>query len=95
MQQTQAAIPGLRTCPACGALSSTRFCGECGRALDAPAAPASEGTSGLLREGLSEVLGVEKGVIQTLRDLLLHPVRVIQAYWSGEGAGYVRPFRIY
>jgi hypothetical protein len=92
MQQTQAAISGLRTCPACGALNHTRFCGECGHALEASS---TEGTAGLLREGLSEALGVEKGVFQTLRDLLIRPTRVIQAYWSGEGVGYMPPFRIY
>jgi hypothetical protein len=86
--QTQAAISGLRTCPACGALSPTRFCGECGHALD----PASES---LLRETLSEAFGVEKGVWQTLRDLLIRPASVIQAYWSGQPAGYVRPFKLF
>lgn len=93
MQQTQAAIPGQRTCPDCGAHNSTRFCGECGRALEV-VSPA-ESTAGLLREGLSEALGVEKGVFQTLRDLLLRPTRVIQSYWSGEAVGYVRPFKLF
>jgi hypothetical protein len=92
LMQTQAAIPGQRTCPDCGAHSHTRFCGECGRALEAPS---TESTAGLLREGLSEALGVEKGVFQTLRDLLIRPVRVIQAYWSGEAMEYVRPFKLY
>ncbi len=90
--QTQAAASGLRTCPACGALNHTRFCGECGRALEAPS---TEGTAGLLREGLSEALGVEKGIFQTLRDLLIRPAHVIQAYWSGEPLGYVRPFKLF
>lgn len=90
--QTQAAISGLRTCPDCGASNSTRFCGECGRALEGPA-PAN--TAGLLREGLSEAFGVEKGVWQTLRDLLIRPAHVIQAYWSGEAVGYVRPFKLF
>lgn len=92
MQQTQAAPSGLRTCPACGALNHTRFCGECGHALEAASA---QRTDGLLREGLSEVLGVEKGVFQTLRDLLIRPTRVVRAYWSGEATGYVRPLKLF
>lgn len=91
--QTQAAVPGLATCPDCGALNTTRFCGECGRALQAAAV--AETTPGLLREGLSEALGVEKGVWLTLRDLLIRPARVIEAYWSGEAVSYVRPFKLF
>jgi hypothetical protein len=90
--QTQAALSGVRTCPDCGAPSSTRFCGECGRSVDA-SAPA--GTAGLLREGLSEALGVERGYWTTLRDLLVRPGRVMDAYWSGDAVAYVRPFKLF
>lgn len=90
--QTQAAIPGVRACPDCGALSSTRFCGECGRAL---VAPSTESTAVLLREGLSEALGVENGYWPTLRDLLIRPARVMEAYGSGEAVSYVRPFKLF
>lgn len=89
--QTTAAISGLRACPACGTLSATRFCGDCGRAV--------EGTPGrtveVLKEGASELFGVDKSALRTLRDLLLHPLKVAQSVRGDNGEGYVRPFRLY
>lgn len=89
--QTTAAITGLRACPACGAMNATRFCGDCGRAVDA--APAR--TVEVLKEGASELFGVDKSALRTVRDLLLHPLKVAGAVRSGNEAGYVRPFRLF
>ena len=80
-----------RTCAHCGAASATRFCGECGRPMDA--APAA--APGLLRESVAEVLGVEHGLWGTLRDLLVRPVKVFDAYLSGAADGYVRPLKLF
>lgn len=80
-----------RPCAHCGAEGTTRFCGECGRPRDA--APAAG--AGLLREGVAEVLGVEHGMWGTLRDLLVRPVKVFDAYLRGDADGYVRPLRLF
>ncbi|HZG43926.1 MAG TPA: DUF3667 domain-containing protein [Longimicrobium sp.] len=89
--QTTAAITGLRACPACGAMNATRFCGDCGRSVEA----APPRTVEVLKEGASELFGVDKSALRTLRDLLLHPLKVADAVRSGNEAGYVRPFRLF
>lgn len=82
-----AAVP--RTCAHCGASGTTRFCGECGHALESVAVP------GLLRETAAEVLGVEHGMLGTLRDQLIRPVRVYRAHLEGNADGYVRPIKLF
>jgi hypothetical protein len=89
--QTTAAIPGLRACPACGTMSATRFCGDCGRAVDGTPARTVE----VLKEGASELFGVDKSALRTLRDLLLHPLKVAQSVRGDNDEGYVRPFRLF
>ncbi|HEX8320408.1 hypothetical protein [Longimicrobium sp.] len=89
--QTTAAIPGLRACPACGTMSATRFCGDCGRAVDGTPARTVE----VLKEGASELFGVDKSALRTIRDLLLHPLKVAQSVRGDNEAGYVRPFRLF
>lgn len=85
--------PAARNCVHCGAKSTTRFCGECGRPLDVAAAPGAP--SGLLRESVAEMLGVEQGLLGTLRDLMLRPTKVFRAYLSGNREGYSRPFKVF
>lgn len=81
------AVP--RTCAHCGASGTTRFCGECGHALESVPVP------GLLRETAAEVLGVEHGILGTLRDQLIRPVRVYRAHLEGNADGYVRPIKLF
>lgn len=85
------AISGLRACPACGTMNSTRFCGDCGRPLDL----SPQRTAAILKEGASELFGVDAGLPRTLHDLLLRPLKVVQAVRSGNEEGYIRPFRLY
>lgn len=85
------AIPGLRACPSCGAMNATRFCGDCGR----PLAAVPQRTAAVLKEGASELLGVDAGLPRTLRDLVLRPLKVARAVRAGNEEGYVRPFRLY
>ena len=85
-----AGIPA-RLCTHCGAASSTRFCGECGRPMEVAPAAAPR----LLRESVAEVLGVEHGLWGTLRDLLIRPVKVFYAYLDGSADGYVRPLKLF
>lgn len=90
--QSQPAIEASaapRTCAHCGAAGTTRFCGECGHALDSVAVP------GLLRETAAEVLGVEHGILGTLRDQLIRPVKVYRAHLEGNAEGYVRPLKLF
>ncbi|HEX6040458.1 DUF3667 domain-containing protein [Longimicrobium sp.] len=79
----------LRTCAHCGARGTTRFCGECGHALESVPVP------GLLRETAAEVLGVEHGIVGTLRDQLIRPVAVYRAHLEGRAEGYVRPIKLF
>jgi hypothetical protein len=91
MMEATTTISGLRTCAACGALNSTRFCGDCGRPVDATPARTVE----VLKEGASELFGIDTSALRTMRDLLLHPLKVAGAVRSGNEAGYVRPFRLF
>lgn len=88
-QPAPQASAALRTCTHCGAAGTTRFCGECGHALESVAVP------GLLRETAAEVLGVEHGMLGTLRDQLIRPVKVYRAHLEGNGQGYVRPLKLF
>lgn len=85
------AATDVRVCAHCGAAGTTRFCGECGRTLDA----APDAKSSLLREGVAEVLGVDHGLWGTVRDLLIRPVKVYDAYLRGNADGYVRPLKLF
>lgn len=93
LSPTAADAPAARACAHCGAASTTRFCGECGRPLHAAAAPGAG--PGLLRESVAEVLGVEHGLLGTLRDLMLRPLKVFRAYLSGNAEGYSRPLKVF
>jgi hypothetical protein len=83
--------PAVHVCAHCGAAGTTRFCGECGR----PRAAAPDRPAGLLRESVAEVLGVEHGIVGTIRDLLIRPVKVFEAYLSGNVDGYMRPLKLF
>lgn len=79
------------TCAGCGATGTGRFCAECGRPLIAPdAAPAL-----LLREDAKEALGLDARIASTLRDLLLHSVRITRAWLSGDRSRYVPALRVF
>lgn len=89
-QPALSADAAIRICAHCGAAGTTRFCGECGRALDAAAEPRH-----LLRETVAEALGVEHGLLGTVRDLLIRPVKVYETYLHGNATGYVRPLKLF
>jgi hypothetical protein len=83
-----------QTCPQCGAVGTTRFCGECGHPLAATAAPPDD-LRALVREGAAEVLGLDRRLIATGRDLLLHPARVVKAHLAGRTSAYVNPLKLF
>jgi Protein of unknown function (DUF3667) len=87
---TEADSVSVRACPRCGAVGSARFCGECGVALHAATGDART----MLREDVIESLGFDRRLLRTLRDLLLHPVRITQAVMEGTGARYLPPLRL-
>jgi hypothetical protein len=78
------------TCAWCGAAGTGRFCGECGQPLLAShAAPAL-----LLREDAKEALGLDARIGSTLRDLLIHPLRITRAWVAGDRSRYVQPIKV-
>jgi Protein of unknown function (DUF3667) len=79
-----------RICPACGVAGATKFCADCGILLEPGAAGARE----LLRDDTIDTLGLDRRILHTLRDLLLHPVRITSAYMSGARGRYLPPIRL-
>jgi len=85
--------PPNSTCAHCGAVGSSRFCGECGRALVAkPAGP--QGVRELVRDTAAEALGLDRRIHASVRDLVLHPGRIVVAHVEGRDAGYVSPLKL-
>src|SRR5688572_11368460 len=79
-----------KTCPQCGASSTTRFCGDCGyRFPDGP--DLSADVRSIVREGAVDVLGIDRRIVATVRDLLIRPVAMIRAHLSGNAAQYIHP----
>jgi len=78
------------TCTACGTAGSGRFCASCGRPLIVPdTVPSLD-----LRQEAKEVLGLDERIAATLRDLLLHPLRITGAWISGDRTRYLPPIRV-
>ena len=48
-----------------------------------------------MREGAAEVLGFDRRLIATLRDLLIRPARVVEAHLTGRGGAYVHPLKLF
>jgi hypothetical protein len=80
-----------RDCPACGARSTGRYCSECGAALAGPAAGARQA----LRDDVVELVGFDRRLFATLRDLLIHPVRISRATLSAERRRYLAPLKLF
>ena len=81
-----------RICPGCGASGTTRFCGECGHALTLGAAPPIRE---LVREGAAEIIGFDRRLLATIRDLLVRPARVVAEQIAGRGGAYVHPLKLF
>jgi hypothetical protein len=60
----------------------------------AASAPA-ENLRALVREGTAEVLGLDRRLIATARDLLLHPTRVVAAHLQSSANAYVHPLKLF
>lgn len=90
----QAVGPAPRRCPQCGAVATTRFCGECGYPLGPLPAP-PEDLRTLVRAGAAEVLGLDRRLLATGRDLLLHPARVVAAHLERRAHAYVHPLKLF
>jgi hypothetical protein len=83
-----------QTCPQCGAVGTSKFCGECGHALtETPAS--SQDIRSLVREGAAEALGLDRRIIATARDLLRHPTRVVAAHLRSSATPYVHPLKLF
>ncbi len=82
---------GERVCSACGASGGGRFCSECGASLvDGPVH-----VRHVLRDEAAEVIGFDRRLTVTLRDLLLHPVRIVSVSMSGDRRRYLPPLKLF
>lgn len=77
-------------CPNCGASGRGPFCARCGRRLVTRTATLGD----LLREGLDEVLGIERRFVRTTWSVMTRPGAVTEAYRAGVGNRYVSPVRM-
>ncbi len=59
----------------------------------APAGPG--GVRELVRETTVEALGLDRRILASLRDLLLHPARIVIAHVEGRAAGYVSTLKLF
>jgi hypothetical protein len=90
----------LRTCSACGTASSGNYCGECGARIGADIAAAPQLTrqevGGLMiRQEAIDLVGLDRRLGATIRDLLLHPTRVVAAHLGGDANSYVPPLKLF
>jgi hypothetical protein len=87
------ALPAT-TCPNCGAVVDTPFCGYCGRLLRDDL-PLAANPRAFVREGAVEALGLDRRLLATARDTLLRPAEVIRAHLEGRGSGYLHPLKFF
>lgn len=80
-----------RVCPSCGATGQGKFCAGCGAPLEGSAAASRQ----LLRDDAIETIGLDRRILSTIRDLLLHPVRVVSAYMRGDRRLYLPPVSLF
>jgi Protein of unknown function (DUF3667) len=80
-----------RRCAACGAEGSGRFCSECGAAM----ADAGAVVGRSLRDDAVDIIGFDRRLIATLRDLLIDPVRIVGAHMAGDRRRYLPPLRLF
>jgi hypothetical protein len=85
------AQPAHGRCPACGAAASGRYCSDCGAALSEERV----GARRALRDDAVDMVGFDRRVWATLRDLLLHPVRVTRAYLTEDRRRYLPPLKLF
>ena len=90
----EAAAPVL-TCGHCGSSGSSRFCGECGRPLTAPASSVPGGFRELVQATTVEVIGFDRRLLTTLKDLVRHPGRIVRDHLDGRTAPYVHPLKLF
>jgi hypothetical protein len=80
-----------RQCPACGITGAGRFCSECGAAL----ADGGAVVGRALRDDAAEIIGFDRRLFATLRDLLADPVRIVGAHMAGDRRRYLPPLRLF
>src|SRR4026209_1719286 len=93
MEAREAATATI-TCPGCGAVVATPYCGYCGGLLrDEVGVPLDP--RAFVREGAVEAFGLDNRIARTARDTLIRPAEVIRAHLKGGGAEYVHPLKFF
>ena len=87
-------MPTSSTCPNCGAVVDTPFCGYCGRLLRDDS-PLAANPRAFVREGAVEAFGLDRRLRTTIVDTLRRPAEVIRAHLEGRGSRYVHPLRFF
>lgn len=80
------------TCANCGIPLTGPYCVQCGQHRSA-SHPATLGH--LFHELTHELLHVDGKIWRTVSALFVQPGRLTQAYWAGQRAGWIGPFRIF
>jgi hypothetical protein len=75
-------------CPSCGAPIEEAFCGACGEG--APRRITFGGAAGELKD---QLVGLDFGIVHTVRDLFVDPGVLLRGYLSGRRQRVTRPFK--
>jgi hypothetical protein len=78
-------------CRDCGAVLVGRYCHECGD----DSRPARRDARALVEDALDNVFSFTRAALPTVRDLALHPARLLIALRDGDRRRYLSPFKLY
>lgn len=81
------ASPVTRRCMNCGTVSASNYCPECGQAMTL----GRLSLSSLLHNAVSGIFKINRGVLFTAGQLLVHPWTVIRDYVHGKRVRYTEP----
>jgi hypothetical protein len=77
-------------CPSCNAPMSSLYCSNCGQKAYTGRLTVKK----LLLNGLNNIFNLEKGILYTIKELILRPQEVIVGYINGRTVNQYNPFRL-
>ena len=77
------------TCKNCGTVHKGKYCPECGQKASVKRIT----ISAVLHDTLGAFVAVDRGVMPTMRDLLVRPGQMLRSYIDGRRAKYINPGR--